>query len=543
MSTGLIVFILATLGWHIGMFGMFKKAGIEGWKAFVPFYNTWCMAEKMELPKKWFFLQFIPIAGQFITVWICIKFVEHFGRFNLVHHAAATFLPFAYFPYLGYSASERFAGKKVVDNYKKSGTREWIDAAAFAVVAATIIRTFVFEAYTIPTPSEEKTLLVNDFLFVSKFAYGPRLPNTPIAMPFVHHTMPFVNVKSYSEAIYIPYTRWFKSAVTRNDAMVFNFPANDTLINDPIIDGVQQFGSQITYYQEVRKIGRDAVWANNEEYITTRPVDKRENFIKRCVGIPGDVVQVINGKLNINGKPEDYFPKSQRYHVITAPPNAIFLTKEEVSEITNKYGNDNKGYQKLNETIGLKIADKLVNFGINARVSQNDVQLANYDSFFKTFKADEFLVNITNEEMKNLKLPADYKIRDTIFPVDGSLFPYYNITQNWSSDNYGPILVPKKGSTIQLTADNLIRYQRCIEVYEANKVENRAGKIFINGVETTSYTFKMDYYWLMGDNRHNSLDSRYWGFVPEDHVVGKASLIWFSYENGPRWKRLFNIIK
>ena len=232
MSIGWIVFIVGTLGWHIGMYGMFKKAGIAPWKALIPFYNTWCMVQKMELKKYWFFFQLVPVAGQFITIWICIKFVEHFGRFNFWHHAAAVFLPFIYFPYLGYSKSERYAGTAVVKNYKKSGAREWIDAAAFAIVAATLIRTFVFEAYTIPTPSEEKTLLVNDFLFVSKMAYGPRIPNTPIAMPFVHHTIPFINTKSYVEWIHIPYTRWFASPVKRNDAVVFNFPVNDTLIND-----------------------------------------------------------------------------------------------------------------------------------------------------------------------------------------------------------------------------------------------------------------------------------------------------------------------
>ena len=196
MSIGYLVFIIGAIGWHLGMYGMFKKAGIEGWKAFIPFYNTWCMVEKMQLKKFWFFLQFIPIAGQFITIWICIKFVEHFGRFSLAHHAAAVLVPFIYFPYLGFSSNERYAGIPVVANYKKSGTREWIDAAFFAIVAATIIRTFVFEAYTIPTPSMEKTLLVNDFLFVSKFSYGPRIPNTPLAMPFVHHTMPVTNSKS-----------------------------------------------------------------------------------------------------------------------------------------------------------------------------------------------------------------------------------------------------------------------------------------------------------------------------------------------------------
>lgn len=217
MNTGLLIFIIGAIGWHVGMYGMFKKAGIEGWKALIPFYNTWCMVKKMELRIFWFFLQFIPIAGQFITIWLTIRFVEHFGRFGFWHHAATVLFPFAYFPYLGFSSAERYAGKQVVDNYKKSNAREWIDAAFFAIVAATIIRTFVFEAYTIPTQSMEKTLLVNDFLFVSKFSYGPRIPNTPLSMPFVHHTLPVTNTKSYVEWIKIPYTRWFAQPVKRNE--------------------------------------------------------------------------------------------------------------------------------------------------------------------------------------------------------------------------------------------------------------------------------------------------------------------------------------
>jgi len=509
MSIGWMIFIIWMLGWHIGLYGMFKKAGITPWKALIPLYNTWCMVQKMELKKYWFFFQLVPIAGQFITIWICIKFVEHFGRFSFWHHAATVFIPFIYFPYLGFSKNERFAGVAVVKNYKKSGAREWIDAAAFAIVAATLIRTFVFEAYTIPTPSEEKTLLVNDFLFVSKMAYGPRIPNTPIAMPFVHHTIPGLNVKSYVEWIYIPYTRWFASPVKRNDAVVFNFPVNDTLINDPIVDGIQQFGSQKTYYQEVRETGRDKVWEEYSDMIITRPVDKRENFIKRCVGIPGDNIQITNGKLMINGKPEDYFPKSERFYFLQVP-NGVILDEEQLS-----------------------------NLGINVRTSQGDFQT--------TDKPNLFQINITNEERKNLKLPAGYILTDVILPHDPKLFPYYTDSAgiNWSGDNYGPVWVPKKGASIQLTPDNLIRYQRCIEVYEGNKFENRGGKYFVNGAEATSYTFKMDYFWLMGDNRHNSLDSRYWGFVPEDHVVGKASLIWFSYESGkgPRWNRLFRWIK
>lgn len=512
MSIGWIVFIIGTLGWHIGMYGMFKKAGIAPWKALVPFYNTWCMVQKMELKKYWFFFQLVPVAGQFITIWICIKFVEHFGRFNFWHHAAAVFIPFIYFPYLGYSNNERYAGTAVVKNYKKSGAREWIDAAAFAIVAATIIRTFVFEAYTIPTPSEEKTLLVNDFLFVSKMAYGPRIPNTPIAMPFVHHTIPFINTKSYVEWIHIPYTRWFASPVKRNDAVVFNFPVNDTLINDPIIDGQQKFGSQRTYYQEVRESTRDRVWQDYGDIITTRPVDKRENFIKRCVGIAGDNIQIINGKLMINGKPEDYFPKAERFYSLQLPPGT-FMDEEQ-------------------------LAEKLKEFGIHVRLSQQDIRQVNNNLYH---------VNITNEEKKNLKLPlpGGYVLADVISTHTPDLFPYYSDStgRSWSADNYGPLWIPKKGGNIPLTPDNIIRYQRCIEVYEGNTFENRGGKYFINGKEAASYTFKMDYYWLMGDNRLNSLDSRFWGFVPEDHVVGKASLIWFSYENGPRWNRLFRWIK
>ncbi len=502
MGIGFTIFIVATIGWHIGLYGMFKKAGIEGWKAFVPFYNTWCMVQKMNLKKYWFFLQLIPIAGQFITIWILIKFVEHFGRFGFLHHAAAVFVPFAYLPYLGFSKNEKYAGTAVVNNYKKSSTREWIDAAAFAVVAATLIRTFVFEAYVIPTPSEEKTLLVNDYLFVSKSAYGPRIPNTPIAFPFVHHTIPFINSKSYLDWIKIPYTRWFASPVKRNDAVVFNFPANDTLINDE-----ENFGSRVTYYEACRVLGRERVWQDYGGIIVTRPVDKRENFIKRCVGVAGDTIQIVNGILYINNKEQDFFPYAQRY------------------------------YKVINPRQTPADAESLAAIGIHIREEQGDIRQSDNG---------DVLVNITNQEKKDMS-PANAALFSHYNEGhDNRLFPYYKNTDSlhiWSPDNYGKLWIPKKGATIQLNADNLIRYQRCIETYESNKLDQKEGKVFINGKEATSYTFKMDYFWLMGDNRHNSLDSRFWGFVPEDHVVGKASLIWFSWEGGPRWKRLFRWIK
>jgi signal peptidase I len=318
-------------------------------------------------------------------------------------------------------------------------------------------------------------------------------------MPFVHHTIPVLNTKSYSEALYIPYTRWFAEPVKRNDAMVFNFPVNDTLINDE-----ENFGSRKTYYETVREMGRNAVWERYGDIIITRPVDKRENFIKRCVGLAGDTIQIINGKLHVNNKPEDYFPQSERFYLLSVPANTA-IDK-----------------------------DKLEEFGINVREEQGD---------FREYAQGIYLVNVTNQERPNIKLPAGYQLTDFIMPVSNDLFPYYDTLQHWSADNFGPLWIPKKGSTIELTPDNVIRYERCIQVYEGNQFENKGGKIFINGVATDKYTFKMNYYWLMGDNRHNSLDSRYWGFVPEDHVVGKASLIWFSWEGGPRWKRIFSWIK
>ncbi len=513
MSIGLLLFIIAVVGTHIGMYGMFKKAGIEGWKALIPFYNTWCLVKKMQLNKIWFFLQFIPVAGFFVILWILIKFVEHFGRFSVLAHAATVFIPFIYLPYLGFSKNERYAGTLVVKNYKKSAAREWVDAAVFAIVAATIIRTFVFEAYTIPTPSMEKTLLVNDFLFVSKFSYGPRIPNTPIAMPFVHHTLPYFNTKSYVEWIHIPYTRWFASPVKRNDVVVFNFPVNDTLINDE-----ENFGSRFTYYQEIQRRmlseriseseARTRVWDQYGDNIIVRPVDKRENFIKRCVAITGDTLQIKNYEVYINGVRQPFPAQHEfKYYVTTTAPLD---------------------------------ADELVSMGIKFypdEAEKNEV-------FMKDNNVYE--INMTAGEREALrKLSTVKEIRPVPHAAaDESVYLYpYQAAYNWSEDDFGPLWIPKKGATIQLTPDNIIRYKRCIQVYEANKFEEREGRYFINDKEATSYTFKMNYYWMMGDNRHNSLDSRFWGFVPEDHIVGKASLIWFSWDKGPRWNRLFKSIQ
>ncbi|MCK7556691.1 signal peptidase I [Chitinophaga sedimenti] len=374
--------------------------------------------------------------------------------------------------------------------------REWIDAAVFAIIAATLIRTFIFEAYTIPTPSMEKTLLVNDFLFVSKISYGPRVPMTPLAVPFTHHTLPFTKyTKAYSEAVQWKYRRWWGfSDIKRNDVVVFNFPEGDTVALN------QQDAS---YYGLVRAFGREKVW-DSLGPVTSRPVDKRENYIKRCIAIAGDSVYAINAVVYVNGQPAEVPPKSQHYYSVYAPNGGLNLSTLEDMGIEGGRGGDGSS-------------------AIYNLTKDNVTEL----------QALKQAVTSVQPYIPNG--PGQGASNDLLYPFVDSL--------NWNKDNFGPIYVPKKGATVKLDSMSINFYRRAIAIYEGNKLEERNGQFYINGQHATEYTFKMDYYWMMGDNRDNSLDSRYWGFVPEDHVVGKAWLIWMSYgNNGIRWSRLFRTI-
>jgi signal peptidase I len=487
---------------------MFQKAGITAWKALVPFYNTWLMIEKMNVHKYWFWLQLIPVVGQFVTISLTIDFVKHFGKFSLIDHALAVFLPFAYLPYLGFAKNVRYTGHDLVRAPKKTALRDWIDAAVFAVVAATIIRTFVFEAYTIPTPSMERSLLVNDFLFVSKLSYGPRIPNTPLSFPFVHHTLPLVKGQSYLEWIQWPYRRLFATPVKRNDVVVFNLPVGDTVINDE-----ENYGSKVTYYEVLRqaKGDRSKVWETFGDIIITRPVDKRENFIKRCVAIGGDTLEIKNGVVYINGKMNTIPQGSETNYYLQTKGQPLDLTM-------------------LEEEYGIREAA-----GEVRSVGENVYEIFLTKDQVAQFSKLSFVQSLT---------PVLYTYpKDNQYVGGNDIFPNDSAYNKWTIDNFGPLYVPEKGKTIRLTAENYARYERVIRAYEGNTFEQREGKFFVNGKETDQYTFKMNYYWLMGDNRHNSLDSRYWGFVPEDHIVGEAWMIFFSYEKGPRWNRLFRIIK
>jgi signal peptidase I len=492
-----------------GIYGMFRKAGAEGWKAFIPFYNIWTIMVIAKRPKYWFFLQFIPIAGWFITLGIYIEFVKTFGKFKFYEHTLASLLPLFYFTYLGFNKDDRFLGPEQVKRHKKTPLREWIDAGVFAVVAAMLIRTFIFEAYTIPTGSMEKTLLINDFLFVSKFSYGPRIPNTPLAVPFFHHTLPVFDTKSYVEWIRIPYVRWFPSPIKRNDVVVFNFPAGDTVINK------DEYQSLRPYYDVARNLGngnidlgRKLIMDDPDDYpLIIRPVDKQENYIKRCVGLPGDSIRFRDDIVYINSVRMDP-PADAQLHYI-AITNGQNLDPDVMRDQYN-LDNDKGDYSLIGNPAENKFS-----------------MLLTFDAKDKMIKAGL---------IKKIDLDYSYNYGG------GDVMPYDSL-HKWNRDNFGPVWIPYKGATITLTKENYAMYERAIRTYEHNKLEMRGDQIYVNDQPANHYTFQMNYYWMTGDNRQDSQDSRYWGFVPEDHVVGQASLIWMSWDKGIRWRRLFNRIK
>jgi signal peptidase I len=482
----------------------FEKAGRKGWETLIPFYNLYVFLKIIKKPWWWFLLLFFPFINVFIYMLMLVELAKGFNKYKLWEQFLAVVFPFVFFPWITLKEKQTFTDPDQQQPIKKSPAREWADAIIFAVVAATIIRTFIMEAYTIPTSSMEKSLLVGDYLFVSKMAYGPKLPNTPLSFPFVHHTLPLTkSAKSYLEWIKLPDYRFPGFGhVKRFDAVVFNYPAGDTVST--------RYQSNISYYSLVKEYGRERVWKDKRSFgdIVYRPVDKRENYIKRCIGLPGDTLLIVDREVFINGKKIHNPGKQQfQYRVYT-----------DGSSINPKI------LEKLNITEG-----------------------------GRTGVPGQFIYVLTDEARDALaKLPVVKKIEVLNDPKgdwDKDIFPQ-DPQYKWNRDNFGPLWIPKKGATIELNKKTLPLYKRAIRVYEGNDLKIKDGKTYINGKPADHYTFKMDYYWMMGDNRHNSADSRYWGFVPENHIVGKAEFIWLSLDkNKPlfdgkiRWNRVMTLVK
>ena len=405
----------------------------------------------------------------------------------------------------------------------------WVDALVFALVAVYFINLFFFQNYVIPSSSLEKSLLTGDYLFVSKVSYGPRIPETPLTMPLTQHTMPVINTKSYIEWPHWDYRRVKGlGKVQLNDIVVFNYPAGDTILTEEKYQAndyyamVYSFGQQIyqsqmpnpitpdslspqqqlDYFNMLYNIGRNYIVSNPNEYgsIDHRPTDRRENYVKRCVGLPGQTLQIKNRIVYLDGK-----------------------ANKEPENVQYTY------YVKLKADLP---DDLLKELGI----SGEDLLSLNQNGYMPLTKKAVKVLSARKDLVASIRLNTD--------AATGEVYPLNAVT-GWTRDNYGPIWIPKKGETVQLTLKNIALYERPIRVYEHNQLDIRNGKIYINGRETHSYTFKMDYYWMMGDNRHNSADSRYWGFVPEDHIVGKPIFIWWSSDpdrrgfSGIRWNRLF----
>ena len=407
----------------------------------------------------------------------------------------------------------------------------WVDAIVFALVAVYFINLFFFQNFVIPSSSLEKSLLTGDYLFVSKLSYGPRIPQTPLTMPLTQHTMPVLNIKSYIEVPHWDYRRVKGLGnVQLNDIVVFNYPSGDSLVNEPrwaaadYYQMVYSYGKQLydqanppvnldsltplqqrDYFAYIYALGRAYILQNPNEYgdLISRPTDRRENYVKRCVGLPGQTLQIKNHIIYLDGKPN-----------------------KEPDNVQYTY------YVKLKNMLPEELLTEL-------GITQEDLQSLNTSGVMPlTAKAAKALA-ARKDLVESVKLNTD--------APTGDLYPL-NANTGWTRDNYGPIWIPKKGATIKLSLANLPLYERPIRVYENNKLEVRNGQIYINDKPANSYTFKMDYYWMMGDNRHNSADSRYWGFVPEDHVVGKPIFIWWSHDvdhpgfKGIRWKRLFTCV-
>lgn len=520
--TVLTILIVTYIAISVSLFFLFPKAGVDGWKGLVPGLNfiEWCKI--VGRPSWWAALLLIPIVNIFIFAGLCVDMVRSFGQFGLGSSAIAVALtPFSFFP-LAFSdkkyngpilkeeseyyqrikeATEKGNKAEVLklnrgNKYAKSWGREWVESIVFAVFAAAFIRMFLIEAYVIPTPSMEGSLLVGDFLFVSKAHYGIRTPQTVAMLPLLHNRVPIVGGESYWEKPSLPYYRLLAlESIDNNDPIVFNWPVGDSVyVTASRPYSVAQAHRKPEFAQRDPALKKQI---RNKDFIT-RPVDKKDHYIKRCIAKAGDVLQIRNRQVYINDEKVKN-PKELQFLYRVSNMNSV---SKRVKKELNIVGDDVAGQYGLYLT---------------------DVQ-------YKAIKEAVPNIIIENHPVKS----------------DPNLFPHdkYN-SPKWSLDNYGPIWIPKAGESVELTTQNIALYKKIIDDYEYNDFEVKGGQFFINGKAATSYTFKQDYYWAMGDNRHNSEDSRAWGFVPHDHIVGKPLFIWFSTKegsifNGIRFKRIFS---
>lgn len=516
-----VFFLVLQVIHFLATWKLYQKAGRKPWEAAVPVYSAIILMKIINRPTWWTILLFIPVINLIMIPVVWVETIRSFGRNSTLDTVLVLVTLGFYIFYINYTQDVTYIPNRSLHSTSQGG--DTVSSLLFAIVVATLVHTYVMQPFTIPTSSLEKSLLVGDFLFVSKFHYGARTPMTPVAAPMVHDTLPLINTKSYTSWPQLPYFRFpgFQK-IERNDIVVFNWPLD-------------------TVYQFFDRSGRKGV---------VKPIDKKSNYVKRCVGIPGDNLSIKDGEIYIDGKilvlPERAKPQFHYTVVFKEPVYGAVLEENKMNEYLPYYTIPTTIWDKpevkayltngTNTTNLSEVTRDSTNVTVTGNITQED-----YTKLGMNYSQLAGEMNMT-EELKN-KIAADPRVISVIKVVnkkDKSVFPQ---TGDWSIDNFGPIAIPEAGKQVALTTENLPLYHRIIEVYENNELKVNGKQILINGKLATNYTFKKDYYWMMGDNRHRSEDSRYWGFVPADHIVGKPVLIWMSLDQNIPWSKAFDKIR
>lgn len=517
----------------LGTWKLYVKAGRKAWEAAIPVYNAIVLMQIINRPKWWVILLFIPIINLLMFPVIWVETIRSFGRTDLLETWLVILTLGFYIYYVNYMLDVKYVENRSLQPQSVAG--EWVSSIVFAVVAATLVHTYFIQPYVIPTGSLERTLRIGDLLFVSKFHYGARTPMTAVAAPMVHDTLPVLNIPSYLRKPQIPYFRLpgFKD-IKRKEIVVFSWPA----------DTVRRFFKK--------------------EAGVKKPIDKKSNYVKRCVGLPGDSLQIIDGYVHVNGKqlelPDRAKPMYQ--HVITVDNN--------INNYTRLFGRENFRGRVMQVPIGVlgkQNADEIINNQARLNEIKRDSSYVYYTGNITDQRIANFLevktvsnmalFNIVEEDAKKFEAEKGIVLverfieknkNSRVFPQDRS--------HPGTVDNFGPIYIPKRGTTIPLNVSSLPLYKKILKDYEHNTVAVKGNQVVLNGKVADSYTFQQDYYWMMGDNRHSSEDSRIWGYVPENHIVGTPIFIWMSFDNfvdakgransplkwKPRWDRIFTTV-
>jgi signal peptidase I len=529
-SQWFIFFLVVQVIHFLGTWKLYVKAGRKAWEAAIPIYNSVVLMQIINRPKWWIVLLFIPVVNLLMFPVIWIETLRTFGYYKKLDSLLVILTLGLYIFYINYATNAAFNADRSLKPRSEVG--EWVSSITFAIIAATLVHTYFMQPFTIPTSSLEKSLLVGDYLFVSKFHYGARVPSTVIAAPMVHDSLPFTGLASYLKKPQLPYTRLpGLQNIKNNDIVCFNWPA-DTLAT---------------------------MWGDTSGKFTYKPVDKKTNYVKRSVGIAGDSLEIRDGYVYINGKKNDlpYRAKLQFYYTYEAkapidrntyPKFLLDKGRTGVYKILTKLWIDERIQEAIKQNGNLsKIGEDSLYTEVAGGVNQAFAQK------IKMLSVDTKInINMTEEEAEKLKRsPQTLSVKKVNHAPDNAIFPQIESNQ-WSQDNFGPIYIPKAGATVKLDTKSLPYYEQIIKNYENNDLTINGDAIFINGEKADSYTFKQDYYWLVGDNRHNSLDARYWGYVPFDHVLGKPVMIWFSWDANAaslgaklksiRWDRMFTTV-